>query len=402
MLNFLELPFELVLAVLRFLSNEELRHLSLVCRHLRQDCQAMLLKTCTIPITLDRSVEEYRELFQTSHFKESIHFMSFRGVAEPNGYTSTDKRGVLAEVAGYIPTLHRLQCIEMTRIEPTILLLDAIFRSTFNKPMKLVLRHNVYPEEYKFPSQDLKIHYIEATVINSSHNASQYATISRVFLPRLVSACAATLTSLHIYDHYHNNRWDIPPVPLMWDIPPVQLKSLTVTATQDPSLVAFLQSQTYLEELTIRRDNLGVKGWASRLSRSDLPNLRSVTASHGSLRYLLPGRAIREANPTTYYTRDYSYKEVYDFLYNTCPSAAGNGVESLDLGSFMYDWMGIGVLSRYQGSLSNIRNLVIPCGEMVRQSCVLPEHFLRPWKGIFKDLCLPQEPLETDLSLYYR
>ena len=375
--NFLELPFELVLAVVRFLSNGELRHLSLVCHHLRRDCQAMLLTTCTIPITFNRSVEDYRALFQTPQFKESIRFMSFRGSVVPDGIPSADKRTVLAEVARHIPTLRRLQCIEMTRIEPTIPLLDAIFRSTFNKPIKLLLSRNIYPKEYKFPGQDLKIHCIEASVIHNLHNASKRAPVSRVFLPRLVSACAATLTSLHIYDHYHTKMGGIPPVQLMWDIPPVQLKSLTVTATQDPSLVAFLQSQTYLEELTIRRDDNWVEGWASKLSRSDLPNLRSVTASHGSLRCLLPGRAIREANPSTYDIRDCSYEAVHAFLYNTCPSAAGNGVESLDLGSFMTPWMGISVLYRYWESLSNIRNLEIPCNEKVRQSCLFPEHFLR-------------------------
>ena len=93
-------------------------------------------------------------------------------------------------------------------MEPTILLLDAIFRSTFNKPRKLVLRRNIYPEEYKFPGQDLKIHYIEASVTNRLHNSSKHATIARVFLPRLVSACAATLTNLHIYDdHYHTRMY---------------------------------------------------------------------------------------------------------------------------------------------------------------------------------------------------
>ena len=127
----------------------------------------------------------------------------------PNGFPSADKRAVLAEVAGHIPTLHRLQCIEMTRIEPTILLLDAIFRSTFNKPMQLVLRRNIYPEGYKFPSQDLKIHYIEASVTNRVHNASEHATIARVFLPRLVSACAATLTNLHIYDDHYHTKIDV-------------------------------------------------------------------------------------------------------------------------------------------------------------------------------------------------
>ena len=77
--NLLELPFELVLAIARFLGNGELRHLSLVCHHLRRDCQAMLLTTCTIPITFKRSAEDYRALFQTPHFNESIRFMSFRG-----------------------------------------------------------------------------------------------------------------------------------------------------------------------------------------------------------------------------------------------------------------------------------------------------------------------------------
>jgi hypothetical protein len=119
--NLLELPFELVLAVVRFLSNEDLRHLSLVCRHLRRDCQATLLQTCTIPITLEhRSVEEYRVLFQTPHFNESIRFLSFRGrvcLTTSRFRVGTD-REVLAEVAGRIPTLHRLQCIEMSRMEP--------------------------------------------------------------------------------------------------------------------------------------------------------------------------------------------------------------------------------------------------------------------------------------------
>ena len=74
-------------------------------------------------------------------------------------------------------------------MEPTILLLDAIFRSTFNKPRKLVLRRNIYPEEYKFPGQDLKIHYIEASVTNNLHNSSKHATIPRVFLPQSFSVC---------------------------------------------------------------------------------------------------------------------------------------------------------------------------------------------------------------------
>ena len=125
--NLLELPYALVLAVVRFLSNGELRHLSLVCR---RDCQAMLLTTCTIPITFNRSVEDYRALFQTLHFNESIRFMSFHGRVVPDNIPNVDKQAVLAEVAGQIPTLHRLQCIEMTRMEPTILLLDAIFRSS--------------------------------------------------------------------------------------------------------------------------------------------------------------------------------------------------------------------------------------------------------------------------------
>jgi len=390
--NFLELPFELVLAVVRFLSNEELRHLSLVCRHLRPDCQAMLLKTCTIPITLNRSAEEYRVLFQTPHFNQSIHFMSFRGRVARDGVPSADKQAAFAEVAGHIPTLHRLQCIEMTRIEPSILLLDAIFRSTFSKPMKLLLRRNTYPEEYRFPGQELKIHYIEAFVTNSHYNSSRSAMIARAFLPRLVSACAATLTSLHIYDdQYHTN---------MWDIPPVQLKSLTASATLDPSLVTFLQSQAYLEELRIRRDVVEVEGWASKLSRSDLPNLRSVMASYETLRYLVPGRAIREVNPDFFggYLST-SYDEVCDFLHNTCPSAAGNGVESLDLGAVLTQPMGIQVLSNYQGSLSNIRNLGIPCHAVVRRSCVFPKHLLTPWKAFFAGLYLPQRPLEVDLSL---
>ena len=95
--NLLELPYELVLAVVRFLSNGELRHLSLVCR---RDCQAMLLTTCKIPITFNRSVEDYRALFQTPHFNESIRFMSFHGRVVPDGIPNVDKQGVLAEVAG--------------------------------------------------------------------------------------------------------------------------------------------------------------------------------------------------------------------------------------------------------------------------------------------------------------
>lgn len=308
--------------------------------------------------------------------------MSFRGWVVPDGFPSADKRTVLAEVAGHIPILHRLQCIEMTRIEPTVLLLDAIFRSAFNKPMKLVLRHNIYPEGYKFPSQDLKIHYIEASVTNRVHNASEHATIARVFLPRLVSACAATLTNLHIYDdHYHTK---------MWDIPPVQLKSLTATATQGPSLVAFLQTQASLEELKIRWDDGWVDGWASKLSRSDLPNLRSVTAAYGSLRYLIPGRTIREANPDvccgTYMST--TYDAAPDFLRITCTSAAGNGVESIDLGSVLTQTLGISVLSKPKENLSNIRNLGIPCHITVSQMRVFLEHFLRPWKGFFTGLYL--------------
>ena len=361
--NLFELPFELVLAVVRLLSNKELRHLSLVCRSLRRDCQAMLLKTCTIPITLNRSAEEYRVLFQTPHFNESIRFMSFRSRVMHDGLPGADKQAALTEVAAHIPTLHSLQCIETTRIETSILLLDAVFRSTFSKPMKLVLTRNTYPEEYKFPDQDLKIHYIE-------YNAFKHATFARTFLPRLVSACAATLTTLHIYDdHYHTN---------MWDIPPLQLKSLTATATRDPSLVTFLQSQVYLEELQIRRDIYGVEGWAFKLSRSDLPNLRSITASLESLRHIIPGRAIREVNPDFCgrYLSTTSYDEVRDFLHDTCRSAAGNGVESLDLGAVLNQRMGISTLSEFQGSLSNIRNLVIPCNLKVRRSCVFPKHLL--------------------------
>ena len=197
--NLFELPFELVLAVVQFLSNEELRQLSLVCRHLRLDCQAILLRTCTIPITFTRSVEEYRVLFQMPHSIESIRFISFRSrVALGDVSVSrADSEGVLAEVAGHIPTLYRLQCIEITRMRPSVLLLDAIFRATFNKPMSLVLRRNIYPGEYTFPGQDLKIHHLEACMTSHYHDPSEHAMIARAFLPRLVSACTATLSSLN-------------------------------------------------------------------------------------------------------------------------------------------------------------------------------------------------------------
>ena len=372
--NLFELPFELVLAIVQFLSNEELRHLSLVCRHLRQDCQAILLRTCTIPITFTRSVEEYQVLFQTPHFIESIRFISFRGQVGLGdvSVSSADGERVLAEVAGYIPTLHHLQCIEMTRMRPSVLLLDAIFRATFNKPTSLVLRRNFYPGEYTFPGQELKIHHLEACITNNYSSPSEHAMIARAFLPRLVSACAATLSSLHIYDdHYHTK---------MWDIPPVQLKSLTATATRDPSLVAFLKSQTYLEELRIRHDDVGVEGWASELSRSDLPKLRSVTASYESLRHLVPGRAIREANPDICCRRrlNIPYDTVRDFLRNTCPSAAGKGVDSVDLGFVLIEPMNILVLSKSKEILSNIRNLGIPCSVEVRHSHIyFPVHYLR-------------------------
>ena len=91
--------------------------------------------------------------------------------------------------------------------------------------------------------------------------------------------------------------------------------------------MAFLQTQASLEELMIREDDIGVEGWASKLSRSDLPNLRSVTAAYGSLWYLIPGRAIREANPSTYRSRKASCEAVRAFTHNTCPGAARNGVE---------------------------------------------------------------------------
>ena len=227
-------------------------------------------------------MEEYCVLFQTPHFNESIRFLSIRGRVLPDDIpdsnnSSGDDQAIFAEVAGHIPTLRGLQCIEMSRVEPDILLLDAIFRSTVNKPMRLLLSFNTYPEEYTFPSKDLKIYHIKVYVKRVHGSRSKlYAATARLFLPRLVSACAATLSSLHIYDdHTYTN---------VWDISSVQLRSLTVTATRDPSLVAFLQSQAYLEELIIRHDDSGVEGWASKLSGSDLPNLRSVTASFGSLR----------------------------------------------------------------------------------------------------------------------
>jgi len=389
--NLFELPFELVLAVVRFLSNEELRHLSLVCRHLRRDCQAMLLQTCTIPITLTRSVEGYRVLFQTPHFKESIRFMSLRGrVVGGVPMSSTDGQRVLAEVAGHIPTLHRLQYIEIARMEPSISLLDAIFRAAFNKPISLVLRYNIYPEEYRFPGQELKIHHIEVHVTDNFQDASKNTTIARAFLPRLVSACATTLSSLHIYDDLYQAK--------MWDIPPVRLKSLTATATRDPSLVAFLQSQTSLEELRITYDDSRVQGWASKLSSSDLPRLRSVTASYGSLRHLIAGRAIREANPDPWYPSS-SYDSVHDFLHNTCPSAAGKGVESIDLGFVLNRPTAIFVLAKSRRlHLSNIRNLGIPCHVQVSHVS-FPNHYLRTWKGFFPGICPPQELLEVGLSL---
>jgi hypothetical protein len=155
--------------------------------------------------------------------------------------------------------------------------------------MKLVLRCNAYPEEYKFPAQDLKIHHIEACVTNSYGDELSIRYDRSIVPPSFsVRMRGNIIKPAHIRRPYHTK---------MWDIPPVQLKSLTATATRDPSLVAFLQSQTSLEELRIRHDDSRTEGWASKLSRSDLPNLRSVTASYGSLRYLVPGRAIREANP---------------------------------------------------------------------------------------------------------
>ena len=354
----------------------------------------MLLQTCTIPITLNRSAEEYRVLFQTPHFTKSIRFMSIRGRVLPDDIpvSSGHEQAVFAEVAGRIPTLHHLRCIEMSRLEPSILLLDAIFRSAFNKPMKLTLSLNTYPVEYKFPGQDLKIYHIEAYVANSYCDSSDKATIARAFLPRLVSACAATLSSLHIYDdHFHTK---------MWDLPPVRLKSLTTSAAQDQSLVAFLRSQVSLEELKVRMDDPGADEWASSLSGSDLPNLRSVTAAYRSIRYLVPGRPIREVNPDVCRGVNFDwYYPARDFLRSTCRSAAGDGVESLDLGAVLPESMSMLVLSESLGSLSNIRSLGIPCGLKVRQSHALPEHFLSPWKGNFTSFYLLREPTEADLSL---
>ena len=354
----------------------------------------MLLQTCTIPITVNRSVEEYRVLFQTPHFTESIRFMTIRGQVLLDGVpiSSAYEQAVFAEVAGRIPTLHRLQWIEMSRLESSILLLDAIFRSAFNKPMKLVLGVNTYPVEYNFPGQDLKIHHIEAYVTNADCDNSDRATIARAFLPRLVSACAATLSSLHIYDDYFHTK--------MWDLPSVRLKSLTALAAQDQSLVAFLRSQVSLEELTVRMDDSLACEWASWLSASDLPNLRSVTAAYESLRKLVPGRPIREANPQDWSRFFLNQPDAaQDFFLETCPSAAGNGVESVDLGAVLAKSISMLVLSESLGSLSNIRNLGITCGLQVRQSHALPEHFLRPWKGIFTGFYLLQEPPEADLSL---
>jgi len=367
MIDLLELPLELVLAVVQLLGNEDLRILSLVCRHLRPYCQAVLLQTCSIPITLSlrRSVEDYRILFQTPHFNESIRFLSIRG--RPNNdpaYANGDDQAWFAEVAGHIPTLRRLQCIEINKVEPGIPLLDAIFRSTVNKPMKLILNLNTYPEEYTFPAKDLKIYHIEAGVRSVYIDPPEPYPTS--FFPRLVSACAATLSSLHIYDdHTYTN---------MWDNSSVQLRSLTVTATRDPSLVAFLQSQASLEELIIRHDDSRVEGWASKLSGSDLPNLRSVTASFGSLRYLVPGRPIREANPDNC-CEDLTSTGVHDFLCNTCPRAAGDGIESVDLGAVLSGSMVLPVLSKSQRAISNIQYLGIPCLVKVRQSHVI----LRPF-----------------------
>ena len=389
--NLLALPLELVLAVVRHLSNADLRHLSLVCQHLRPGCQVTLLQTCTIPITLERSVEEYRVLFQTPHFYESIRFLAFRGRFWADGFpdSTADEQGVFIDVAGRIPTLHRLQCIEISRLEPSPLLLDAIFRFTSNRPTKLLLSVNAYPEEYIFPAQDLQIHHI-AVCVSKGGSPRPYATIARSFLPRLVSACAATLSSLHIYDCHSRTK--------MWDIPFVRLRSLTTTATRDPSLVAFLRSQTSLEELTIRCDDRVVEGWASKLSLSDLPKLRSVTASCGTLRYIVPGRAIQEANPDVC-CGGYSDVVVNDFLRNTYPSAAGNGIERMDLGSALNPSMGFPVLSAFQESLSTIRSLGIPCRILVRQSYAILKLYLRPWKAIFTGFYLPQELREAHLSL---
>ena len=370
----LELPLELVLAIMQLLGNEDLRQLSLVCQRLRPDCQATLLQTCTIPITLERSVEEYRVLFQTPYFIESIRFLSFRGRFRSDNFpdSSADEQTVFTEIAGRIPTLHRLQCIKMSRTEPSLQLLDAIFCFASNKLMKLVLSINAYPEEYIFPAQDLKIHHIEACVTKSYGGSPRpYATTARSFLPRLVSACAATLSRLHIYDDHTHTK--------MWDIPPVRLRSLTATATRDPSLVAFLQSQTSLEELTIRHDEHLTEGWASKLSQSDLPELRSVTASCGSLRYLVAGRAIREANPDIC-CGSYSHDLVRDFLRNTRLSASGKGIESVDLGSVLNAPMGVPVLAEFHDSLSTIQSLGIPCRVQVRQSHVILGLYLRPWK----------------------
>jgi len=316
--------------------------------------------------------------------------MSIRGRVLPDDVPVSGGwfQAVFAEVAGRIPTLHRLQWIEMSRLEPGILLLDAIFRSGFNKSIKLALSLNTYPVVYNFPGQDLKIHRIEVCVTNVFCDNSDKATIARVFLPRLVSACAATLSSLHIYDDHVHTK--------MWDLPPVRLKSLTTSAAQDQSLVAFLRSQISLEELKVRMDDPGADQWASWLSESDLPNLRSVTAAYGSLRYLVPGRPIREANPhaccRARFDVDVWHYSARDFLRNTCPSAAGDGVESLDLGAVVTESMIMLVLPESLGSLSNIRSLGIPCGLKVRRSHPLPEHFLKPWKGIFTGFYLLQEP----------
>ena len=113
-------------------------------------------------------------------------------------------------------------------------------------------------------------------------------------------------------------------------------------------------------------------------------------------------KPFREANPDICCRRrlNIPYDTVRDFLRNTCPSAAGKGVDSVDLGFVLIEPMNISVLSKSKEILSNVRSLGIPCSVEVRHSHIsFPVHYLRTWKGFSPSLFLPQKPPEVGLSV---